>query len=157
MSGKKWESRIKGQTYDRAKDPTLKLYTDGGAGDFNMCQNLPRLMIKYINMQATLCPKCKELDIITRCSKSHLSSNHQIYIEDIYNVISEVQKKTNEVKPNEKEAKTDRRELPKSESIIRRAQNKTKKVKTSRKEVLKFAETLLQPNVDIMKSFLACM
>ena len=128
VSEKKWEFRTQGKKYIGAEDPHFKFLrkTQGSKDAVNLCKDQPKLMIKYINMQTTLCQRCKEKDIITRCSKSHLSLYHHVYIADIYSIASEVLKKTN-------------------------------KVNWSRKKIMKFAETILQPSVNRLKNFLACL
>jgi len=46
----------------------------------NLCKYQLKIMIKYINMQTSLCPKCEEK---YRCSKEHLKMAHSIEIEDL--------------------------------------------------------------------------
>ncbi len=84
ISEQKWRCRQLGQLYNHEKGSnvgyTSKTFTR------NLCKNMPKTMVKYINMQTSLCLKCKELDITTRCSKDHLGKTHKTVIETVHDV-----------------------------------------------------------------------
>ena len=44
---------------------------------------MPKLLKKYIDMQSTLCPVCKEREIITVCNREHLEKVHRIDIATV--------------------------------------------------------------------------
>ena len=58
-------------------------------------------MIKYINLQTALCPKCKEQGIIARSTKDHLDSFHHIKIDSVNNIIEHLTKNSKKEAINE--------------------------------------------------------
>ena len=58
-------------------------------------------MIKYINLQSALCPKCKELGITKRCSRDHLDILHQIKIDSIDEISDHLNKNSKKKVVNE--------------------------------------------------------
>lgn len=91
-------------------------------------------MIKYINMQTSLCPRCKSKGVIARCSKQHLEKAHEYKIEDPYEVIKRVT-----------DLMSDHRS---------KKQNQRNYVQITRKDRLEYAENIIQPNLDKLKLFL---
>ena len=85
ISFQKWECRKQGRTYSKTQSQTQEREEKT-----NLCKNLPKSMIKYINMQTALCPKCKSNNIMTRCSKEHLENYHEFRIADVYEIINKV-------------------------------------------------------------------
>ena len=69
-------------------------------------------MIKYINMQTGICPRCKELNITRRCSKSHLEKYHNIKIGTVYEITENVHNfmKPKNVNKDKKKVKIKREE-----------------------------------------------
>ena len=99
---------------------------------FNLCKFQSKIMVKYINMQISLCPKCKE---IHRCSKEHLKNAHSIEIKDIYDFSESIQ---GFIKMNKKDKK----------------QKQNKPAKLKRNEILNYVNNLIQPDVETLKVFL---
>ena len=103
ISTRKWECRLKGETYERELDPNREISQTGKAA--SLCKNQPKMMIKYINIQTALCPKCKQEGIKTRCSRNHLKYSHKIEVKSIVAIMNKL------VKLNEaEEAKRGRKE-----------------------------------------------
>jgi len=99
---------------------------------FNLCKFQSKIMVKYINMQTSLCPNCKE---IHRCSKDHLKNAHSIEIKDIYEFSESIQEFLKMNKINKKQK-----------------QNKPAKLK--RNEILNYVNNLIQPDVETLQVFL---
>lgn len=53
-------------------------------------------MIKYINMQTALCPKCKCNNITARCSREHLKKCHEFRIDDAHEIIDQMKEASKE-------------------------------------------------------------
>src|SRR5687768_624687 len=71
----------------------------------NLCKNLPKSMIKYINLQTMLCPHCKIHGMNVRCSKNHLETVHHINIESTQEIIRQI----HELTKNNKEEKDNKK------------------------------------------------
>ena len=125
ISLEKWTCRKQGIKYDR---------TERGEKTPNLCKNQPRALIKYINMQTSLCPTCKDKKIVARCSKEHLESIHNYEITDVYEITRKV---------------TDLTEKQKNKD-----EKKGRESQLSRKRIVEYAEKLIQPNVQKLKQFL---
>ena len=76
ISQKKWDCRKEGRLYERTHVKNKESVSR------NLCKNLPKSMIKFINMQTSLCPTCKCKNEIARCSKEHLKNYHGLEIDD---------------------------------------------------------------------------
>ena len=74
----KWAYREKNEYCNGMEDANLVAKLENKAG--NLCKDIPRSMIKYINMQTCLCPHCKTRGIIANCSSKHIKENHGIEI-----------------------------------------------------------------------------
>lgn len=101
----------------------------------NLCRGQPKSMIKYINMQTSLCPKCKTSNLIRRCSKAHLETCHNVQIDDVYVIMRQV-------------------------SEFSRVQNqksnqKRQNNRPSRKDIIEYAEKLIHGSLDKLRHFLA--
>ena len=128
-SEQKWQRRQRGEMYRPWED--FELVDDGLFP--NLCKNQPKVMIKYINMQTTLCPTCLRYDQLkARCSVDHLQKSHNIQIESVRTIIQKV------------------KQLTKSQESKKNGQPKM-----NRNEILKYAEGLIQPNLDKLKGFLS--
>ena len=57
ISEQKWKYRCDGEIYNSMEDTSTIVQKKRTK---NICRRLPRVMIKYINMQTSLCPLCKE-------------------------------------------------------------------------------------------------
>ena len=103
ISSKRWESRKNGSLYDILEDQDLP---DEFYGKYwNPCKNQPKSMVKYINMQTTLCPVCKTKNISARCNNVHLETIHNIEIADAYEIIQAVQILNDKLKNKKKNKK----------------------------------------------------
>ena len=131
-SYQKWIFRTRGQMYDYNLDPDDDLARPNPLP--NLCKNQPKSMIKYINMQTSLCPTCKTMNIITRCSKEHLEKSHNIKID----AAEEIMKKVTDLT---KKAQTRRKEHNDETSL-------------TRKILVEYADNLIQPNLKKLKDFL---
>lgn len=127
VSSQKWICRKEGKIYEKE---TLQIRKKTP----NLCKYQPKAMIKYINMQTSLCPECKRNDVTIRCSREHLEKCHNIRIADEYEIISKV---------------TDFRE-----SQRRNNRSKENPVLLKRGTLLEFAESLIEPNIEKLKTFL---
>ena len=58
----------------------------------NKCWALPRTIIKYINMQTSLCPFCNPLGIKRQASAEHFERRHEIDVSTTRQVIDVVRK-----------------------------------------------------------------
>jgi len=88
ISEKKWLHRERNEMYNLKEDTQISGFMK--AGPKNLCKNLPRIMVKYINMQTCLCPECNRNGIIVRCSKDHLETNHEVIIEKSRNLMKRI-------------------------------------------------------------------
>ena len=133
LSEKKWKYRLKGESYKSYKDTSFI------APELppNLCKNQPKSMIKYINMQTSLCHVCAHVSDQNyfknnkRCSQSHLKEFHNIEIDSIYSIAEKVMKLT-ESQKNKKKGDTS---------------------KMNRKQLVKYAEELIEPNLNKIKAF----
>lgn len=126
-ANQKWLFREKGQLYlqnEDAKEIARPTWPE------NICKNQPKLMIKYLNMQTSLCPRCKLVGHIARCSQTHLQSTHQIHIDSPYILASKVL------------------------HLTKTQLHKNNEIKLTRKALLNYAEKLIQPNMLKLKTFL---
>jgi len=94
ISEKKWESRLKGENYNPTKDPNKHLAVP--PKNTNQCKYLSKTMIKYINIQTALCPKCKEQNLLRRCTQDHLETNHRIKIDSVSQILKHLNSKHEE-------------------------------------------------------------
>ena len=90
-------------------------------------------MIKYINMQTALCARCKADKVITRCNKEHLERIHGYRIDSIHEVVEKV---SSFVKDDRKK---------------KRKQKDVKIPYLKRKEIMEFADSLIQTNMRKIK------
>lgn len=132
ISSQKWNRRKEGKTFDSKSKEKNKDKDREERLTFNLCKDLPKSMIKYINMQTTLCPKCKMNNMITRCSKEHLEKTHDFKIIDEYEIINQIRI----LKGNNR----------------RESQNSHKMFK--RKERIELAESVIRSNIEKLKQFL---
>lgn len=123
ISEKKWELRAKNEIYILKNDNNInkppRFRTQ------NLCKNLPKSMIKFINIQTCLCPHCQKKGINTRCSRKHLDNFHQVSIESTKNLIKKINEVINE-KTEEKKAKSRCTKLEIAESYIMNEMQKIK-------------------------------
>ena len=130
ISEQKWTWRLQGKLYDPEED------TNRGKASLNkvpnLCKNEPKAMIKYINIQTCLCPKCKAKNLLFRCTKDHLKEVHNVEVDSVSMITNEV------VKLTEAEGK----------------KNPKKEKKLKRRELVEFAEKLIQTNLEKFKNFL---
>lgn len=130
-SQKKWESRKNGQIYSIKKDSNrthAKL-----TQKTNLCKYFTKEMVKYINMQTALCPKCKERDLTIRCSRDHLEKHHHIKIDSVNNIASHIKRNS------QKEVLSDK--------------NKKKKKNKNREEMIQTFKEYFDPNYKKLKMF----
>ncbi|MBC7088764.1 MAG: hypothetical protein H5T96_09920, partial [Tissierellales bacterium] len=130
ISEQKWRCREEHTTFEQKNDEYLR--TLKKLKPENWCKNQPKLMIKYINIQTALCPKCKANEIKARCSVSHLERKHNIQADSIEKITTTIMKLT------DKEAKKKRED----------------KTKLTRSFIVKRAEELIKPNLEKLKNFL---
>jgi len=134
LSEQKWEYRQKGEYYDPKQDPSLIL----PESQPNLCKNQPKNMIKYINMQTALCPVCKNnindssIPFKARCSLSHLEKVHNLHLEPVGVIAKKVLLLT-ELQKHKKKKDTG---------------------KMTRSQIVKYAETLIEPNLNRLRAFL---
>ena len=81
ISEQKWYAREEGKIYDPFADPNKELAFPPKPK--NICKYMPKLMVKYVNIQTILCPRCKEIGIISRCTRAHLGASHNVEIESV--------------------------------------------------------------------------
>lgn len=130
VSEQKWIFRERGEAYKQSEDKCLPAKKQ--SQHQNLCKNMPKMMVKYINMQTALCPKCKQNGRLVACSRDHLEYSHDILIDTIYQL-------------------TEKLKTPK-EARSRECDNVNKKRATA----LKAAETLIQINIEKIEGFLNC-
>ena len=99
ISEKKWESRLSGERYVPSSDSNQEFARPPIKP--NKCKYFSKEMIKYINLQSALCPKCKELGITKRCSRDHLDIFHQIKINSIDEISDHLNKNSQKKVVNE--------------------------------------------------------
>jgi hypothetical protein len=128
ISQNKWICRKEGRWY---KHVCAK---NGSKKTSNLCKNQPKAMIKYINMQTSICPRCQDMNITTRCSTEHLELYHGEKIDSVSEIIEKVTDVVKEQKIKKKK---------KHENIF-----------LTRKNVIEYAESLIQPNIEKLKRFL---
>ncbi len=129
VSTQKWVCRLNGTVYGQYGNSNEHVRPKRA---INLCKYQPKVMIKYINMQTVPCPVCKKQDLMTRCNDEHLLNKHNIRITATRMIIEKVVKLTKA----EKSKKTNKDE------------------KLSRKEMVGYAEQLIQPELDRLKYFL---
>jgi hypothetical protein len=129
ISEQKWAQRQKGQTYNPLKNRGISLSPIESVG--NRCKNQPKSMVKYINMQISLYPKCKEQDINARCTKGHLEKWHNVLIDSVYTIMEDGQN------------------FSKSKEIDERG----KIVRRKRAEIMEHMERVIQLNITKLKRF----
>ena len=131
LSEQKWRYRERGEYYNPKYDRNL----ERPKPQPNIAKNQPKLMIKYINMQTALCPICshsaKAAAFKTRCSPYHLEKVHNIRIDPISNIARKVM------------------QLTKTQQHNRKMKNRV-----TRRQILKYAESLIEPNINCLKAFL---
>src|SRR5690242_19103921 len=98
----------------------------------NLCKNLPKSMIKYVNMLTCLCPHCKINGVLAQCSKDHLQKNHGVDIDTPEMVINCIQKSN----INQKKAGT------------------FNKRRNERIKIMEEAESCILYNIEKLKSFI---
>ena len=69
ISEQKWQCRRRGRLYAATSDYLQKTWKK----TTNICKGLPRAMIKYVNMQTSLCPICKKDNIFRQSNVQHLN------------------------------------------------------------------------------------
>ena len=131
ISEKKWESRLKGEKYNPIEDHNKELACPTKIT--NKCKYFSKLMIKYINIQTALCPKCKEINILKRCTSDHLSTTHNIKTDSIYTIIDYLKNHSRKMVINERNQKV--------------SQYK------NRKEMIQLSEEILEHNYKKIKLF----
>jgi hypothetical protein len=129
VSTQKWSQCLRGEMYYQRYDSNnmAKLKRP-----INLCKNQPKAMIKYINMQTIPCPRCKTKGIIVRCSDQHLRSRHDIVIRSVRTIMEKIVK------------------LHKAEE----AKKQKEKKKLTRKQMVGFAERMIQSDLAKLKHFL---
>ena len=80
ISKQKWNHRERNQWYDPQNDQVVNNYQDSKSN--NLCRYLPKSMVKYLNMQTSLCPECLKINVKTRTSLDHLGKIHSIFIQE---------------------------------------------------------------------------
>ena len=128
ISHKKWDCRKEGKLYSG------KLMDNGRSKALNWCKNMPKSMIKYVNMQNALCPHCKDNNISIRCSKFHLEAWHGWKIDDIQELVLKVADTTKKLRSQRSE--------------------QTEITPLKRADIVEYAESIIQPNIDKLKEFL---
>lgn len=130
ISKQRWRHRLRGELYDIATDTDPRVQVEVTV---NMCKGVPKGVIKYINMQASLCPICKSKNIKRQSNTHHINKAHKYNFKTTQQLIQEIKTQTEKLK---KEAKAEKKRKPK------------------RMALLEAAETLIQADVDKFKSFL---
>ena len=129
ISELKWQFREQGQFYKQWEDENPEIANPKWPK--NLCKNQPKSVIKYINMQTSLCPLCKRINLIARCSQEHLRDYHRIQFDSVQTLATKVLKLTT-------------------------AQIKKKRIedRQTRGELVKYAESLILPNITKLQTFL---
>ena len=122
VSEKKWEARLNGKQY-MAKFPKKQ----------NKCKYFSKEMVKYINLQTALCPKCKEQGIVKRCSSVHLDTSHHLKIDSVDFIFNYLQEHSKKV-------------------IVDESNRKVTKPK-NRKEMIETFSEIFDPNYNKIKNF----
>jgi len=125
----KWNARLNRESLSHQQTHLPKLEKQT-----NLCKYQLKTMVKYINMQISLCPNCSEP---RRCSKEHLNIYHKMNIADIYDISDSIHRliKQNKINKTQKQK-----------------QNKQARIK--RTEIIGFVNSIVQPNFDALKKFL---
>jgi hypothetical protein len=130
VSEQKWRYRKRNEFYHKHDDENLESRKPVEMP--NLCKNLPKSIIKYINLQTALCPHCKKNNIIVRLSKEHVAQNHNTDILSVHSIARLV------------------RTFVKAKA----KKNKNKKEKISRAAIQEYADSLIQENLDKLKRLL---
>jgi len=131
----KWQQRFKSTQIVNLQSHTKTDGVSRSTKEINLCKYQPKEMVKCINMQSSLCPKCQASNITHQRTINHLKTQHNIQIQSIQEMVEGRERMLKPRVRNEKE-KTD------------------KKVKVSRKEKVAAATKILEPNLLKLKSFL---
>jgi len=131
ISEKKWEYRVVGKKYSPNCDPEKELAVP--PINLNKCKYFSKEMIKYINLQTALCPKCKEQGIIARCTRDHLDSLHHIKISSVNMIVEHLTKNS-------------------KKEVINERNQKVSKCK-NRNEMIQIFNQILDPNYNKIKQF----
>jgi hypothetical protein len=130
ISEQKWIYRLEGKTYKQEADNRTESQQEMKIK--NWCKNQPKSLIKFINIQTALCPKCKEKGFTTRCTRSHLAKVHHIKVESIETIVDTILELTEEQTRKKRDDET----------------------KLSRENLVKKANEIIQPNLHKLKNFL---
>ena len=129
ISKKKWNDRqSRSNTENHRDDIRLRRKPE------NWCKNQPKSMIKYINIQTSLCPKCQVNGSIKRCTNDHLTHFHNINTDSLETIISKIIEITKDQAKKKKNEENNR---------------------LSRKSIVRIADELIKPNLEKIKNFLA--
>ena len=131
ISRKKWEHRLKGEKYSPYCDPNKELAIP--PNKTNKCKYFSKEMIKYINLQTAICPKCKEINPTQICSGEHLETDHAIKIDSVDCIIDQLNQTS-------------------QKEVINKKNKKVKKYKT-RDEMIQNFKDILDPNYRRIKQF----
>ena len=106
-----------------------------GNKEYSRCKDMPKSLVKYINMQTCICPSCKKGGRITRCSIQHLEKEHKISIPTTDNLIDIIQKE---------------------QEVVRKVKDETEteETLTKREKLLNIAEGHIQNNICKLQEFL---
>jgi len=130
ISEQKWLHRKRNEFYYRHEDENFESHRPQQLP--NLCKNLPKSIIKYINLQTALCPQCKGNNITARLSKEHVAQNHDTEILSVHSIARQVRKFV--------KAKAKKR--------------KNRREKISRAAIQEYADSLIQTNIDKLKRLL---
>ena len=131
VSEKKWESRCKGEKYSPKCDPNKKMAIPQNKP--NKCKYFSKQMIKYINLQTAICPKCKETNPKQICTREHLETVHHVKIDSVESILDQLNQ-------------TSKKE------VINKKDQKVKKCK-NRNEMIQNFKDILDPNYKKIKQF----
>lgn len=131
ISEQKWIHRCERRIYRQNQDLFLKELDIKNKKAINLCKNMPKSMVKYLNMQTCLCPDCKRNGTINRCSVNHMMEKHNIKLDTIHEIVED--------------SKNEEEDLSIEEG----------KERPSRNKVLNLNEKLIEKNVLKMNRFLS--
>jgi len=130
ISEQKWKHRCDGEIYNLTSDTNPIVQKKKPK---NVCRRLPRVMIKYINMQTSLCPLCKECEAMKQCTAEHLAKVHNITIKTTQELIQDLEEMFQKIESQKKSGH----------------ENKSK-----REIMLESAERYIQTSSEKLKQFL---
>ena len=83
ISSKKWEFRLKGESYNKHWDDNIRGLIPR---DRNLVKNLPKEASLYFNLLCAMCPKCEG----RRMDANHLKVVHAVEIEGVREMVEKV-------------------------------------------------------------------